>query len=237
VADQQLSNLATMRISYAGAGLSDGDLAADWVSQFRLWLGQAIDAGVPEPNAMVLATASPAGVPSSRTVLAKNVDSAGVVFYTNYASAKSADLLRNPVASATFPWISLHRQVQVLGHVFQVDAATTAEYWATRPRGSQLGAWASPQSTVLGSFPAGGPAPQPATRDKLDDLERQMETKFGGGPSATDADPVPVPPGWGGWRIVPESVEFWQGRLGRMHDRLRFRLTPDGSWVVERLAP
>ncbi len=234
---QQVADLARMRISYAGSGLEEADLAADWVTQFGRWLTQAVDAGLTEPNAMVVATATPAGVPSSRTVLAKAVDRTGVTFYTNFGSAKSADLLRNPMASATFPWIDLQRQVQVRGPVVQVAPAVTAAYWATRPRGSQLGGWASPQSTVLATFPAGGPPPEPAPRQQLEALEAQMERRFGGGADAVGAPPIPVPPTWGGWRIVPDSVEFWQGRQDRMHDRLRFRRTGDGTWVVERLAP
>lgn len=233
--DGPAGNLALMRVSYAGAGLAEADLAADWVSQFGVWMEQAVRAGVVEPNAMVLATASADGVPASRTVLAKSVDADGVTFYTNYSSAKSADLLRNPLASLTFPWISLHRQVHVMGRVHQVDRAVTEAYWATRPRASQLGAWASPQSTVLAGFPAGQP-PQTDPRSLLDELEAATERRFGPA-AATDGDPIPAPPHWGGWCVVPETVEFWQGRLGRLHDRLRYRLTTEGNWVVERLAP
>ncbi len=228
--------MASMRVGYADAGLAEADLAADWLTQFRRWFDQAVTAGLTEPNAMVLATASDNGVPSSRTVLAKSVDVDGVTFYSNYTSAKSADLLRNPVASLTFPWIDLQRQVHVRGAVVQVDRETTQAYWDTRPRGSQLGAWASPQSTVLGSFPAGGAVPSPSPRLRLDGAEAELEQRFGGGPDAVDAPKIPVPPHWGGWRVVPGSVEFWQGRRGRMHDRLRYRRTDDG-WLVERLAP
>ncbi len=218
-------DLAHMRRNYSGTGLSEADLAPDWVSQFEKWLNQAIAAGVTEPNAMVLATADSDGVPASRAVLAKGYDSNGIVFYTNYTSAKSADLRSNPVASVTFPWIDLQRQVHIRGRVEKVDAETIAEYWATRGRGSQLGAWASPQSTVLPS------------RQALDDLQSALEIRFGGGPGAVDAPPIPVPPHWGGWRIVPTTVEFWQGRTSRMHDRLRYRQTGLDSWVTERLAP
>jgi pyridoxamine 5'-phosphate oxidase len=227
--------LANMRVSYAGAGLAEAELAADWLTQFRRWFDQAVDAGLTEPNAMVLATASENAVPAARTVLAKDVDEAGVTFYTNYTSAKSADLLRNPVAALTFPWIDLQRQVHLRGAVVQVDRETTEAYWNTRPRGSQLGAWASPQSSVLGSFRAGSAAPD-STRQRLTDAEAALEARFGGGPDAVDAPPVPVPPHWGGWRVIPDSVEFWQGRLGRMHDRLRYRRDDEG-WIVERLAP
>ena len=205
---------------------AEEDLAPDWVTQFRRWFDDAVVAGITEPNAMVLATADPEGAVAARSVLAKAVDADGVVFYTNYGSAKSHDLDANPHAAVTFPWYGLHRQIHVRGRVARVDAATTAAYWATRPRGSQIGAWASPQSAVL------------PDRAALDRLQAEVEQRFGGGADAGDsgAPPVPVPPHWGGWRITPETVEFWQGRTARLHDRLRYRRT-DGGWVVERLAP
>jgi pyridoxamine 5'-phosphate oxidase len=227
-------DLARMRQSYAGTGLSESDLAPDWLTQFNTWLAQATVAELPEPNAMVVATVSPEGAPSTRTVLAKGVDVQGVVFYTNYESAKSAELDTNPQISATFPWYALRRQVHLRGVAERVDAATTEAYWATRPRASQLGAWASPQSQVLGSFPAGTSVED--FRHLLDERQAEVERRFGGGPDAVDAPPVPVPPQWGGWRIVPSVVEFWQGRTGRLHDRLRYRRAGEG-WVVERLAP
>lgn len=230
-----------MRIEYSGAPFDVADLAANWWTQFDRWLTDAVATEVTEPNAMVLATASPDGVPASRNVLAKQVDAAGVAFYTNYDSAKSADLTKNPWASATFCWLPLHRQANVRGQVEKVDAATTLSYWRTRPRGSQLGAWASPQSTVV------------PDRAALDQLQAEVERRFGGLESTQE---IPVPPHWGGWRIVPHTVEFWQGRRSRMHDRLRFRravadsqgatgadnpLASAGadaqSWIVERLAP
>lgn len=223
-------DVASMRISYADTGLSESELAPDWVSQFRSWLADAVQAGIAEPNAMVVATADADGSPASRTVLMKDVDADGITFYTNYGSAKSADLSINPRACATFPWIALQRQVHVRGTVHRVDDLTTAAYWATRPRGSQLGAWASPQSTVIGSFPAGQPQD---LRPDLESRQHAVEQRFGGLDSST---PIPVPPQWGGWRIVPQSVEFWQGRRNRLHDRLRFNHTA-GGWVVERLAP
>ena len=226
------SDLTAMRIDYSGAPFDVTDLAADWWTQLDRWLTDAVATDVTEPNAMVLATASPDGVPTSRNVLAKQVDAAGVAFYTNYHSAKSADLIANPLASATFCWLPLHRQAHVRGRVEKVDAATTLAYWRTRPRGSQLGAWASPQSTVVPDRPA------------LDEMQAEMERRFGGLDSIQE---IPVPDHWGGWRIVPHTVEFWQGRRSRMHDRLRFRrigadnpgasAADAGSWIVERLAP
>ena len=223
-----LDDLARMRENYTMAGLDEAELAADWVAQFDRWLTQAVVAGATEPNAMVLATAGPDGVPAARTVLAKGVDADGVVFYTNYTSSKSHDLDENPWAAATFPWYQLQRQVHVRGRVRRVDEATSLAYWRQRPRVSQIGAWSSPQSTVVSS------------RDELDRLQRHVEDQFGGR-DADDGREIPLPPHWGGWRIEPVTVEFWQGRSGRMHDRLRYRLISDHAvddrWVIERLAP
>ena len=217
-----LDDLARMRENYTMAGLDEADLAADWVSQFDRWMGDAVQAGITEPNAMVLATANLDGVPATRTVLAKAVDVSGVVFYTNYTSSKSHDLDQNPWAAVTFPWYGLQRQIHVRGRVHQVDRDESLAYWRTRPRASQLGAWSSPQSTVV------------AGRGELDRSEAHVVDQFGDGE-------VPLPPHWGGWRIEPLTVEFWQGRTGRMHDRLRYRLIDEHltgeKWVVERLAP
>jgi pyridoxamine 5'-phosphate oxidase len=219
-------DLRAMRQNYSSAGLAEGDLAPDWVTQFRSWLADAIDAGLPEPNAMVVATASPDGDVATRCVLCKGVDEAGVVFYTNLTSDKSRDLEANPRAAATFPWIGLQRQVHFRGPVVRVSDETAEEYWASRPRGSRVGAWASPQSSVL---------PDRAT---LEALQASAQERF-----ADESAPIPLPPFWGGWRIIPETVEFWQGRYARLHDRLRYRATQpgaaadSGSWVIERLAP
>ncbi len=225
-------DLARMRENYTLAGLTEAELAPDWTTQFDRWMGQAIDGGVTEPNAMVLSTASRDGLPAGRTVLAKAVDAAGLVFYTNYTSAKSHDLEDNPWAAATFPWYQLQRQVHIRGRVHRVDQATSLAYWRQRPRGSQIGAWASPQSAVVGS------------RDELDRLEQRIEDQFavgGGHVPGVPSPEIPLPLHWGGWRITPVTVEFWQGRAGRMHDRLRYRLISehavDDRWVVERLAP
>ena len=211
--------LAGMRVDYRRDELDVGDLAATWHEQLVRWLDDATEAGVVEPNAMVLATTDDDGMPSSRTVLCKGFDERGVVLYTNYTSAKGRDLRTSRRAAATFPWYALQRQVNLQGGVERVTPAETRAYWETRPRGSQLGAWASAQSTPV------------ADRQALDAALEATERRF------ADVAEVPVPPHWGGWRIVPERVEFWQGRANRMHDRLRFELAFDRSWQVRRLAP
>lgn len=210
--------LRTMRVAYELGSLEEAGLAATWHEQLARWLEEATRAGLPEPNAMVVATADAQARPSSRTVLCKGLDDRGVVFYTNYTSAKSRDLAATGMASATFPWFGMQRQVHVRGPVAKVDPAETAAYWATRPRGSQLGAWASPQSEPVGS------------RAELEARLAEAERRFAG------ADQIPPPPHWGGWRIEPQVVEFWQGRLNRMHDRLAY-VRDYGDWRIRRLAP
>jgi pyridoxamine 5'-phosphate oxidase len=213
-----------------GEGLVEDELAADWLTQFSRWFADAVAAGLPEPNAMVLATADTAGRPSARTVLLKEYDARGFVFFTNYESRKAAELAANPYASLVFPWFPMRRQVVVAGTATRVERAETEAYFAGRPRDSQLGAWASPQSKVV------------AGRAELDAALSDVESRFPG--------EVPAPPHWGGLRVAPSTVEFWQGRTGRLHDRLRYRrlavaqaeqgATADGErtgWIVERLAP
>lgn len=210
--------LPEMRVSYEQGALDESELAGTWYEQLEKWLDDARRAGLPEANAMVLATADLSDRPSSRTVLCKGIDARGVVFYTNYTSTKSHDLSATRYASATFPWFAMQRQVHVRGPVERVSAAETAAYWASRPRGSQLGAWASPQSRAVRS------------RSTLDVALANIERQF------ADTDHIPVPPHWGGWRIRPQSVEFWQGRQDRMHDRLLFEHRGE-EWRVGRLAP
>jgi pyridoxamine 5'-phosphate oxidase len=210
---------AGMRRDYIErSGLLETDLAADWIGQFTRWFAEAQAAGLPEPNAMIVATADAEARPSARTVLLKGYDERGFVFFTNYRSRKGVEALTNPVASLVFPWFAMQRQVLVAGSVAPVDRAETEAYFATRPRGSQLGAWASPQSQVL---------PDRAAVEA--GLSAAVE-RFG------TAGEVPAPPHWGGLRVTPETVEFWQGRTSRLHDRLRYRRTEEG-FVVERLAP
>jgi pyridoxamine 5'-phosphate oxidase len=211
---------AVMRREYSAAdGLAEADLASGWPAQFHRWLADAVAYGLPEPNAMVVATADPRGRPSARTVLLKGYDARGLVFYTNYESRKGVEVLANPYASLVFPWFAMQRQVVVCGSVAPVDRSETEAYFASRPRTSQLGAWASPQSQVV------------ADRTVIDDGFAAAASRFPPGM------PVPPPPHWGGLRVEPETVEFWQGRASRLHDRLRYRRTDTGAWVVERLAP
>nr|WP_275941465.1 pyridoxamine 5'-phosphate oxidase [Planosporangium mesophilum] len=211
--------MARMRREYlAGTGLDESGLAPDWLTQFGRWMADAITARLPEPNAMVLATADPRGRPSARTVLLKAYDARGFTLYTNYDSRKGREALANPYASLVFPWFPIHRQVVVCGSVEPVERADTEAYFALRPRGARLGAWASPQSSVIPS------------REALDEGWAELDRRW---PDGTD---IPAPENWGGLRVVPETVEFWQGRESRLHDRLRYRCT-NGNWVVERLAP
>lgn len=209
--------LAARREDYARGGLAEADLAPDPVAMFGRWYADAVAAGIHEPNAMVVASATPDGVPSARFVLLKGVSEEGFVFYTNLASRKGRELLANPRCALLFPWHPLERQVRVDGVAEQLPRTDVETYFATRPRGSQLGAHASHQSQVVSG------------RAELEAAYAEAENRFAG------AD-VPAPEEWGGFRVRPEAVEFWQGRTGRMHDRLRYRRTGDG-WATERLAP
>lgn len=209
--------LAAMRRSYEQGGLDEADLAPTWLEQLRAWLADAEEHGILEPNAMVLATAAPDAAPAVRTVLLKGLDERGLVFHTNHGSRKGRQLAANPRAAVVFPWHALGRQVHVEGLTERIAEEDSDAYWADRPRGSQLGSAASPQSEVIGS------------RAELEAAVAALEAAHPGAP-------VPRPAHWGGVRIVPEAVEFWQGRRDRLHDRLRFRRA-DGAWVVERLAP
>lgn len=195
-------------------------VSADPVEQFRVWFDAAAASGMPQPDAMVLATSSAAARPSARTVLLKHYDGRGFVFYTNYGSRKGRELAENAAASLLFPWYAMHRQVMVAGPVVVLGREESGAYFRSRPRGSQLGAWASEhQSAVVPS------------RDYLD---RRFDECAARWPEGTA---VPLPGFWGGFRVVPDEVEFWQGRPDRLHDRLRYRRGPDGTWVVERLSP
>ncbi len=209
---------AGLRRTYLRGTLLEHTIAAGWLPQLQAWFDEAVGAvGWGEANAMQLATVDEAGLPELRTVLAKGIDERGVTFFTNYESAKGRELAAHPYAAAQFLWQSYERAVRLSGSVTRVPRAETEEYFATRPRGSQLGAWASPQSQVI------------ASRAVLDEALAAAQARFG------DGD-IPPPPSWGGFLLAPESVEFWQGRSNRLHDRLRFR-RDGGVWTLERLAP
>ena len=213
-------DLSRMRRDYATAGLREETLAPTWVEQFDRWFADAVAAELPEPNAVVVATADADGAPDARIVLMKGYDAGGIVFVTSYASAKGAQLAVNPRAALVFPWHVLQRQVRVTGAVERLAEAASDDLWAARPRGAQLAAVASVQSTEVDS------------RAELESRVRMLDEETGPGP-------VPRPTVWGGYRVVPEKVEFWQGGADRLHDRLVFRRDDEegGGWVVRRLAP
>jgi pyridoxamine 5'-phosphate oxidase len=211
------NRLASLRREYVRIGLHEADLAADPLTQFGTWLAEAVAAGLREPNAMVVASANARAVPSARLVLLKGYDERGFVFYTNYGSRKAAELEENPRAALLFPWHDLERQVRVEGPVSRVERDQSEAYFASRPRGAQLGAWASRQSRELGG-------------------RAELEAAFTETVGRFDAREVPLPSFWGGYRVAPEVVEFWQGRSDRLHDRLVYRRDGMG-WSVHRLAP
>ncbi|GAA4454755.1 pyridoxamine 5'-phosphate oxidase [Nibrella saemangeumensis] len=210
--------LADLRREYTLNGFDVADVLPDPVPQFTRWFEAALQAGVPEPNAMHLSTVSADGRPAGRIVLLKELSEGGFVFYTNYTSRKGSELTGQPVAALTFFWPELERQVRIEGHVGKVSDEESDAYFRVRPRGSQIGAWVSHQSEVI------------AGRQVLEDNWRELEGRFAG-------QDVPRPPHWGGFRLMPDTVEFWQGRPSRLHDRIRYRLDGEARWVIERLAP
>lgn len=216
--DDRQASIRDRRFEYETAGLDVGDVTPDPIEQWHRWHVDALDAGVPEPNAMTVATVDVHGVPDARILLAREVDRFGFVFYTNYESAKSRQINARPVAAATFAWLELHRQVRVRGTVERVSDELSDSYFASRPHESQIGAWASPQSEVI------------ASRAELDRLVQEQRLVFG------NADEIPRPAHWGGWRLVPDEFEFWQGRPSRLHDRIHYHLVDD-RWQLTRLAP
>lgn len=217
--------LANLRKDYSQASLELSDVDADPLHQFERWFAQALSAQIREPNAMTLATIDPDGRPSARIVLIKGIDEQGVSFFTNYQSRKGQAMAANPWASLVFFWPELERQVRIDGRVEKVTAAESDDYYRSRPIGSKLGAWASPQSDVIPS------------REWLEMRQRNLEATF---PAETSTEP-PRPAHWGGYRVRPDQFEFWQGRPSRLHDRIRYRrdnsFGATGRWLIERLAP
>lgn len=211
-------DLQSLRREYLRGGLNLEDLSASPVEQFERWMEQAVEAEIPDPTAMVLATAAPDGQPSQRIVLLKNLDERGFVFYTNYGSRKAHELEANPKVSLHFPWHILERQVDICGKVERLSREEAEHYFTRRPRESQLSAWASHQSRAIES------------RDALMAHYRDVEQRFEGGE-------VPLPEFWGGFRVRPHQVEFWQGGAYRLHDRFEYNLQPDGNWTIDRLEP
>ena len=210
-------DLGNLRNEYARAGLRREQLADDPFRQFEIWFGQANSAGLYQPNAMTVATVSADGQPSARTVLLKSFDTGGFVFYTNYGSRKARELDANPRVALLFVWLDLERQIKIRGSARRVSTAESLKYFLTLPRGSRLGAWCSEQSSVVGS------------RGLLEEEFERMKRKF------HDKE-VPLPSFWGGYRVVPQEIEFWQGRVNRLHDRFQYTRVDDG-WCIERLAP
>lgn len=211
--------LRDRRVQYESAGLDIDDLLPDPFAQWHSWYEQAVDAGCVEPNAMALSTVDAEGIADCRFVLARDVGPLGFVFYTNYDSAKSRAMDAWPHVCAVFAWLQLHRQMKIRGGVARVPGAESDAYFATRPRESQIGAWASPQSQVL------------ADRTDLDARVAEIERRF------ANTEGIPRPANWGGWRIAVVEAEVWQGRPSRLHDRFRYRRDASGGWTMDRLAP
>jgi len=217
--DDAAARIENLRDSYEVGALSEDVLAPTWLEQFEAWLEAALVAGMAEPNAMVLATAGDDGAPGARTVLLRGIDARGFRFNTNYRSRKGRELDANPRATLVFPWYQQQRQVIVDGDVSRLAAAESDAYFAKRPRASRIAAAASPQSETIES------------RAEIERRFAELEARYEG------VEDPPRPEHWGGYLVAPRSVEFWQGRRNRMHDRLRFRRTAGGAWIVERLAP
>lgn len=215
----QHPQLDKLRLELQARGVRRDELDADPIVQFGQWFDISTDAGIHEPEAMIVSSVDAEGMPSSRHVLLKGVDH-GFVFFTNYESQKGRELIANPKAAICFPWNILSRQIRIIGAVEKVSAAESDEYFATRPRGSRIGAWASLQSEVIDG------------RHVLEERLAETEARFG------DGD-IPRPPHWGGFRVLPQQIEFWQARPMRLHDRFRYTADPsvDGGWQIERLSP
>src|SRR5450755_2705469 len=216
--DSRQLDIAALRQDYVAQGLRRADLEPDPIKQFSKWFGEAAAAEIRDVNAMCLSTATCDGIPSSRIVLLKAISERGFVFYTNYSSAKAKELEQNPRAALNFFWVQLERQIRINGTVEKTSREESEKYFQSRPPGSQLGAWASHQSEVI------------PNREALEKKLADVTERFGSGE-------IPLPEDWGGYRVVPETIEFWQGRTNRLHDRFRYSRERDGSWIIERLAP
>jgi pyridoxamine 5'-phosphate oxidase len=216
--DMDDTDPAKLRISYTVGELNRADLDPDPIKQFQIWWQVALQAGLIEPNAMTLATANADGIPSARMVLLKGVDPRGFVFYTNHLSQKGRELASNPNAALVLYWDVLQRQVRIVGAVEALSEQDSAEYFHSRPRDSQIGAWTSPQSSVI------------PHRDILESKRAQLVGEFEG-------KTIPLPPFWGGYRVLPRTIELWQGRPSRLHDRFRYTRQPGDAWLIEQLAP
>lgn len=213
-----MKNIADIRKDYKLQTLSEKEVAADAIAQFDQWWDDAINSELEEVNAMTLATASADGIPDARIVLLKGYDKNGFVFFTNYQSNKGKEMEQNPNACLVFFWAALERQVRITGTVEKISAAESDAYFISRPIGSRMGAWASPQSNVI------------TKREAIEDNLKEIEQRFSNGN-------IPRPPHWGGYIVKPVQIEFWQGRPSRLHDRIRYTLQTEGKWLIERLAP
>jgi pyridoxamine 5'-phosphate oxidase len=207
------------RKSYERAALDEQGINRDPFQQFTIWYDEAVAAGLPEPEAMTLSTATSEGRPSARIVLLRGYDERGFCFFSNYSSQKGRELAANPHAAVTFHWVELERQVRISGRVERVTAAESDDYFQSRPSQSQIGAWSSPQSNVIPS------------RDTLEQFFNEYQERY------SDETAIPRPEHWGGYRVIPERIEFWQGRPNRLHDRLQFSRIDQGPWALDRLAP
>jgi pyridoxamine 5'-phosphate oxidase len=216
---EMLVDIAALRQNYALHTLSESDVAPDPFEQFRIWFHEAVNSQLPEPNAFILATAGADGRPGARTVLLKEFTKEGFVFYTNYGSRKGRELMENPQAAMLFMWLELQRQVRIEGVVEKTGAAESLAYFQSRPRSSQIGAWASHQSTGVES------------REEIERLQKEVEVRFEG------FDMLPLPPFWGGYRLKPDLFEYWQGRESRLHDRIIYRKSDNNIWSTGRLMP
>lgn len=212
-------DIAKLRKEYTAHTLDQSDVDPDPLKQFKMWMKEAIDCKIPEPNATILATVNEKKRPAARVVLLKGVEEGGFVFYTNYHSDKAREMDAHPFAALTFNWLELQRQVRIEGRVEKVSEEVSTQYFQSRPRGSQIGAWASPQSAVIKS------------RKTLEENVIRLQKKYDG------QKVLPKPPHWGGYVLKPDMLEFWQGRPSRLHDRVRYQSNQDGGWSIKRLAP